>query len=119
MRAKGLKKINVKPLVERIEDLVRMFGGPHLAFDMEWKIRLFVIEVMNYAIVMSSAKANFYVTDEPKLVSTSLANPIDLDLEEECTIGVSDLYSQNPYRPGIPNSFPGNTLRLDGEKGIE
>jgi hypothetical protein len=83
----------VKPLIERIEDLVRMFGGPHLAFDMEWKIRLFVIEVMNYAIVMSSAKPNFYITEDPKMAPTSLANPIELDNEEENTIGVSDLYS--------------------------
>ena len=89
-----MKKINVKPLIERIEDLVRMFGGPHLAFDMEWKIRLFVIEVMNYAIVMSSAKPNFYIIDEPKPAPTSFANPIELDNEDENTIAVSDLYSQ-------------------------
>lgn len=72
---------------------MRMFGGPHLAFDMEWKIRLFVIEVMNYAIVMSSAKPNFYVTEDPKLAPTSLDNPITLDEEDEHTIGVSELYS--------------------------
>jgi len=38
-----------------------MFGGPHLAFDMEWKIRLFIIEVLNYAVIMSSAQPNFYM----------------------------------------------------------
>ena len=74
----------MKPLIERIEDLVRVFGGPNLAFDMEWKIRLFVIEVMNYAIVMSSAKPNFYMMPEspPKpLAPTSVENPIDLSEE--------------------------------------
>jgi hypothetical protein len=77
-----LKKINVKPLIERIEDLVKMFGGPHLAFDMEWKIRLFVIEVMNYAIVMSSAKPNFYMMGELPLISAPGAEePIDLEAE--------------------------------------
>ena len=60
-RNKSLRKINVKPLIDRIEDLVRMFGGPHLAFDMEWKIRLFIIEVLNYAVIMSSAQPNFYM----------------------------------------------------------
>lgn len=51
VRSKSLKRINVKPLIERIEDLIRMFGGPHLAFDMEWKIRIFVVEVFNYALI--------------------------------------------------------------------
>jgi hypothetical protein len=60
-RNKSLRKINVKPLIDRIEELVRMFGGPHLAFDMEWKIRLFIIEVLNYAVIMSSAQPNFYM----------------------------------------------------------
>ena len=41
----------MKPLVNRIEELIKMFGGPHLAFDMEWKIRLFVVEVLNFAVV--------------------------------------------------------------------
>jgi hypothetical protein len=53
----------VKPLVEKIEELVKMFGGPSLAFDMEWKIRLFVIEVLNYALILSSRTPNFYFTD--------------------------------------------------------
>jgi hypothetical protein len=28
-----------------------MFGGYNGAFDMEWKIRMFVVEILNYAVI--------------------------------------------------------------------
>ncbi|TNV81448.1 hypothetical protein FGO68_gene6230 [Halteria grandinella] len=83
---KSLKQINVKPLITRIEYLVKMFGGPQLAFDMEWKIRLFVIEVMNYAVVETSRLPGFYLQAGVPSANAELLfgrndaeNPIDLD----------------------------------------
>jgi hypothetical protein len=39
------------PLMQKIHALVRMFGGMKYAFDLEWKIRLFTIEVLDYALI--------------------------------------------------------------------
>ena len=50
-RSKALEQVNVRPLINKIEELIRLFGGPYLAFDMEWKIRLFIIEILNYALI--------------------------------------------------------------------
>jgi hypothetical protein len=46
-----LKEINIQPLVERITHLIEIFGGVNYAFDMEWKIRLFVVEVLNFCLL--------------------------------------------------------------------
>ena len=37
--------------MQKIHALVRMFGGMKYAFDLEWKIRLFTIEVLDYALI--------------------------------------------------------------------
>jgi len=42
--------IVLTPLVYRISQLIETFGGITYAFDMEWKIRFFVVEVLNFAL---------------------------------------------------------------------
>ena len=48
---KGFGGIQVRPLIQRIQILQNMWGGVVGAYDMEWKIRQFVIEVINYALI--------------------------------------------------------------------
>lgn len=48
---KAFGQIQVRPLIQRIQILQNMWGGVVGAYDMEWKIRQFVIEVINYALV--------------------------------------------------------------------
>lgn len=49
--AQSLKRVVIQPLVIEIKNLIQMFGGVAKAFDMEWKIRLFVIAVLNFALI--------------------------------------------------------------------
>ncbi|CDW88787.1 UNKNOWN [Stylonychia lemnae] len=93
-RAKALKKIDVKPLIERINSLINMFGGPLIAFDMEWKIRLFVIEVLNYALIYKPC-------------------PINKKIEVHTSIGGDSVSKTNK------KDKKQQELRIDGEKGIE
>ena len=37
--------------MERINHLIYIFGGVIYAFDMEWKIRIFVVEVLNFCMI--------------------------------------------------------------------
>ena len=47
----ALKDIDITPLIDRLTHLIEIFGGVGYAFDMEWKIRLFVVEVLNFALL--------------------------------------------------------------------
>jgi len=38
-------------LMHKIHHLVKMFGGIKYAFDLEWKIRLFTMEVLDFALI--------------------------------------------------------------------
>ena len=118
LRQKSIRRINVKPLIERIDDLIRMFGGPQLAFDMEWKIRLFVIEVLNYALILSSRTPNFYMPPPPgaELVPTQ-EGPDCLDLTGDNN-SPSQLYPPSRVQ-SLRDQQQSQLLRIDGEKGIE
>jgi len=35
----------------KVHHLVKLFGGMKYAFDMEWKIRLFTMEVLDYSLI--------------------------------------------------------------------
>ena len=35
----------------KVHHLVKLFGGMNYAFDMEWKIRLFTMEVLDYSLI--------------------------------------------------------------------
>ena len=48
---KAFGQIQVRPLINRIQIMQNMWGGVQCAYDMEWKIRQFVIEVINYALI--------------------------------------------------------------------
>lgn len=37
--------------MKRLQNIVHMYGGPTYAFDMEWKIRQFVVEVLSFALI--------------------------------------------------------------------
>lgn len=60
LKREAISDINISPLVERLENLIRMFGGNASAFDMEWKIRLFVIEILNYALIQSPTYERYH-----------------------------------------------------------
>lgn len=47
----ALEQLNMDPLMHKIHSLVKMFGGMKYAFDLEWKIRLFTIEVLDFALI--------------------------------------------------------------------
>jgi len=47
----ALEHLNIDPLIDRLNHLIKIFGGEVYAFDMEWKIRLFVVEVLDFALV--------------------------------------------------------------------
>jgi len=47
----ALARLNMDPLMSKVHHLVKLFGGMKYAFDMEWKIRLFVMEVLDYALI--------------------------------------------------------------------
>ena len=53
MKKNAFKNVNIKPLIERIDVLKKMFGGDNFAYDMEWKIRHFVMEVLHYALIQA------------------------------------------------------------------
>ena len=53
---KALGGIDVRPLITKIKTLEAMWGGVVGAYDMEWKIRQFVIEVINYALIEKKAR---------------------------------------------------------------
>ena len=65
MTAIALESIDIKPLMDRINHLIYIFGGVVYAFDMEWKIRIFVVEVLNFCMV-----SNTLNTDELKANSS-------------------------------------------------
>lgn len=48
---KAFGGIQVRPLIQRIQIMQNMWGGVVKAYDMEWKIRNFVIDLINYAII--------------------------------------------------------------------
>jgi hypothetical protein len=35
----------------KIRELIEIFGGVQYAFDMEWKIRIFVVAVLDFCLV--------------------------------------------------------------------
>ena len=37
--------------MHKMYHLVKMFGGMKYAFDLEWKIRLFTMEVLDFALI--------------------------------------------------------------------
>eukprot|EP00347_Sterkiella_histriomuscorum_P006217 403353614 len=90
-RQRALKKINVQPLIDKINNLIEIFGGPLQAFDMEWKIRLFVIEVLNYALIHKPSPVNQNVV----------------------------INSQIGGDPKVKRTRKSMKLKIDGEKGIE
>jgi hypothetical protein len=47
----ALQDIDINPLITRLSHLIEIFGGVKYAFDMEWKIRLYVVEVLNFALL--------------------------------------------------------------------
>jgi len=47
----ALSEIDINPLIARVTHLIEIFGGVNYAFDMEWKIRLFVVEVLNFSLL--------------------------------------------------------------------
>ena len=47
----ALQEIDISPLVARLSHLIEIFGGVKYAFDMEWKIRLYVVEILNFALL--------------------------------------------------------------------
>lgn len=47
----ALDKLNMDTLMHKIHHLVKMFGGIKYAFDLEWKIRLFTMEVLDHALI--------------------------------------------------------------------
>ena len=54
LTAYALESIDISPLMERINHLIYIFGGVVYAFDMEWKIRIFVVEVLNFCLVSNT-----------------------------------------------------------------
>ena len=61
----ALESIDISPLMERINHLIYIFGGVIYAFDMEWKIRIFVVEVLNFCLI-----SNEIITDSLKVNSS-------------------------------------------------
>lgn len=47
----ALSQLNMDALMHKIHHLVKMFGGIKYAFDLEWKIRLFTMEVLDFALI--------------------------------------------------------------------
>lgn len=47
----ALEQLNMDSLMQKIHHLVKMFGGIKYAFDLEWKIRLFTMEVLDHALI--------------------------------------------------------------------
>jgi hypothetical protein len=47
----ALDGLNMDSLMQKIHHLVKMFGGIKYAFDLEWKIRLFTMEVLDHALI--------------------------------------------------------------------
>jgi hypothetical protein len=47
----ALSALNMDSLMHKIHHLVKMFGGIKYAFDLEWKIRLFTMEVLDHALI--------------------------------------------------------------------
>ena len=52
----ALADIDISPLIARLTHLIEIFGGIQYAFDMEWKIRLYVVEVLNFALLGNNLK---------------------------------------------------------------
>lgn len=44
--------------MHKIHHLVKMFGGIKYAFDLEWKIRLFTMEVLDHALIQQFDTSN-------------------------------------------------------------
>jgi hypothetical protein len=47
----ALEQLNMDSLMHKIHHLVKMFGGIKYAFDLEWKIRQFTMEVLDFALI--------------------------------------------------------------------
>ena len=54
----ALKQLNMDPMMNKIHHLVKMFGGIKYAFDLEWKIRLFTMEVLDFALIQQFDTSN-------------------------------------------------------------
>ena len=61
--------IDLTPLVYRISQLIEVFGGITYAFDMEWKIRFFVVEVLNFALCQRNPDLKLDTDDLKKKTS--------------------------------------------------
>ena len=47
----ALQHIDIAPLMVKIHEIMEIFGGVVYAFDMEWKIRIFVVTVLDFCLV--------------------------------------------------------------------
>ena len=50
----ALQHIDIAPLMAKIREIIDIFGGVVYAFDMEWKIRVFVVAVLDFCLGCNS-----------------------------------------------------------------
>ena len=80
--------------MKKINELIEIFGGIAYAFDMEWKIRLFIVAVLDFCLISQ--------TIDTEWLKNSLKNSKN---------GTPELNF------GSFKKFGG--LKIDGEKAIE
>lgn len=47
----ALDHIDIAPLMTKIREIMDIFGGVVYAFDMEWKIRVFIVAVLDFCLL--------------------------------------------------------------------
>lgn len=55
----ALQQLDISPLMRKINELIEIFGGIAYAFDMEWKIRLFIVAVLDFCLISQTIETEW------------------------------------------------------------